>query len=58
MEHVTHVRMRRADTLLQSTSVKIAAIARMAGYENEFAFSTAFRRAHGVPPSARRSRAR
>jgi AraC-like DNA-binding protein len=54
MQHVTHLRMRRAETLLQSTTAKLAVIARMVGYENVFAFSTAFRRIYHVPPSLRR----
>jgi len=54
MQEVTRLRMRRADTLLQSTTAKLAVIARMVGYENVFAFSTAFRRIYGVPPSERR----
>jgi len=54
IEQVTHLRMRRADTLLQSTSSKLIVIARMVGYENVSAFSTAFRRTYGVPPSSRR----
>jgi AraC-like DNA-binding protein len=54
MEQVTHLRMRRADTLLRSTSMKLVVIAQMVGYENVFAFSTAFRRWCGVPPSTRR----
>ena len=54
MQEVTRLRMRRADTLLQSTTAKLAVIARMVGYENVFAFSTAFRRIYGIPPSERR----
>lgn len=55
MQQVTYLRMRRADTLLQSTPAKLAVIAKMVGYTNVFAFSTAFRRFHDTPPSARRS---
>jgi AraC-like DNA-binding protein len=56
MQHLIHLRMRRADTLLQSTSAKLAVIARFVGYDNVFAFSTAFRRIYGVPPSQRRAK--
>lgn len=54
MAQVTYLRMRRADSLLQSTAEKLAVIAQRVGYENVFAFSTAFRRVYGVPPSSRR----
>jgi len=55
MEHVTHLRMARAGALLESTPMKIAAIAQAVGYANPFAFSTAFRRTNGVSPAAWRS---
>jgi AraC-like DNA-binding protein len=52
MEHVTHLRMARARALLQSTPMKITAIAPAVGYANPFAFSTAFRRMMRVSPAA------
>ena len=52
MEQVTHLRMARAGALLESTPMKIAAIAQAVGYANPFAFSTAFRRTIGVSPAA------
>ena len=55
MEHVTHLRMARAGALLESTPMKIAAVAQAVGYANPFAFSTAFRRSNGVSPAAWRS---
>jgi AraC-like DNA-binding protein len=55
MEHVTHLRMARAATLLESTPMKIAAIARSVGYGDPFAFSTAFRRTKGISPAAWRA---
>lgn len=56
MQHVTYLRMRRADALLQSTSAKLAVIAKLVGYDNVYAFSTAFTRCIGVPPSTSRKR--
>ena len=50
--HLTHLRMRRAAGLLASTDRTIEDIARAVGYENPFAFSTAFKRSMGLPPSA------
>lgn len=50
MAQVTRLRMRRALTLLQTTPLSVEAVARAVGYENAFAFSTAFRRLAGHPP--------
>jgi AraC-like DNA-binding protein len=55
MEHVTYLRMAQAGALLESTPMKIAAIAQAVGYANPFAFSTAFRRINGVSPAAWRN---
>ena len=49
---VTHLRMARAADLLETTPMKISAIAHAVGYANPFAFSTAFRRTHGGSPAA------
>jgi AraC-like DNA-binding protein len=49
--HVTRMRMNRAANLLQSSPLKIEAIAEAVGYANPFAFSSAFRRCMGRPPS-------
>jgi AraC-like DNA-binding protein len=49
MEYVTHLRMRRAAVLLLKTE-KIQSIAHLVGYKNAYAFSTAFKRYHGVSP--------
>lgn len=54
MQHVAWLRMQRANLLIRSTSMKMSVIARMVGYENPFAFSTAFRRIYGNAPSSRR----
>ncbi len=51
-------RMHVAGDLLHSTTLGVAAIARRVGYESEEAFSRAFKRATGQPPSAARSGAR
>jgi two-component system response regulator YesN len=54
-EYLAQLRMERAAQLLRETSLPVAAIARQVGYERHSAFSRAFRRHHGVPPSALRS---
>jgi len=55
MRYVTHLRMREAAALLSSGSYKLAQVAERVGYDNTFAFSTAFRRHFGMPPSAYRT---
>ena len=50
MEHLTWLRMKRAAFLLERTDRKIAVMAEELGYQNAFAFSTAFKRVIGVPP--------
>jgi len=55
MRQVTELRMRRAQTLLESSPAKIFAVARMVGYTNVFAFSSAFKRWSGKPPRECRS---
>lgn len=52
--HVTYLRMQRAASLLKTTDWTLETVARAVGYENVFAFSTAFKRWIGVPPSAYR----
>ena len=56
MHQVTFLRMRRAATLLESTRQKVMLIARAVGYDNAFAFSTAFKRLTGSSPNAYRKR--
>ncbi len=51
MAHLARLRMRRAAALLRSGGRSVGAVATAVGYDNAFAFSTAFRRHHGVPPS-------
>jgi AraC-like DNA-binding protein len=55
LRQVTHLRMRRAETLLRSTSYKLTSIAHQIGYDNPFAFSTAFSRWKGQSPKQFRS---
>lgn len=47
-------RMHLAEDLLRSTTMSVAAIARRVGYDSEEAFSRAFKRARGRPPSESR----
>lgn len=56
MKYVTHLRMRRAAMLLESTQQKIGAVATSVGYDNAFAFSTAFKRHAGFSPAVYRKR--
>jgi transcriptional regulator GlxA family with amidase domain len=51
MRHLAELRMRRAAMLLESTELKVDAIARMVGYSSAFAFSTAFKRQVGHSPA-------
>ena len=52
MQHLTYLRMRHASELLAISGAKIRTIARLVGYDNPFAFSTAFKREIGSSPSA------
>lgn len=57
MTYLTRLRMHHAAALLE-TGQKIAFVAGQVGYQNQFAFSTAFRRVIGTTPSSlRKSRA-
>ena len=58
MRQLTLLRMRRAGMLLESTDQKISAIASAVGYDNAFAFSTAFKRHAGLSPAQYRVRRR
>jgi len=51
MHHVAELRMRAAASLLASESYTVAEVAERVGYDNPFAFSTAFKRHCGVAPS-------
>lgn len=50
LDYVTRWRMYRAGTMLRQSSQPIAEIAYRVGYDNESAFSKAFRRVTGVSP--------
>ena len=58
IQQITHLRMRRAVSLLASTGDKVETIAREVGYENPFTFSNAFKRWTGLTPARWRMRAR
>jgi AraC-like DNA-binding protein len=47
---VTKLRMQRAEELLKSSNCNLNVIAEKIGYDNEFAFSTAFKRLYGISP--------
>ncbi len=51
IQQITHLRMRRAVTLLATTEEKVETVAREVGYENPFTFSNAFKRWTGKRPS-------
>ena len=55
---VHQLRMRRAQELLLRSDEKLDALAARLGYSTAFAFSRAFKRYAGVPPSAYRNRRR
>ncbi len=56
--YVTGVRMQHAEDALARSDVTLAQIAAKVGYRNEYAFSTAFRRRHGMSPGKWRAAAR
>ena len=53
--HLRSLRMQRAEALLRSTPLTIAAVAEAVGYADPEAFATAFRRWRGRSPSALRT---
>lgn len=50
IDHLTHLRMRRASTMLRSSSAKLEEVALQVGYGSVYSFSVAFSRWSGVPP--------
>jgi AraC-like DNA-binding protein len=56
MQYLTRWRMQAAARLLADGQAKVSAVALQVGYDSEAAFSRAFKRAVGVPPSAWRTR--
>ena len=57
-DHLTAVRMRRAAELLASRPLTVREVAHRVGYRQPAQFAKAFRRHHGVSPSAFRGAAR
>jgi AraC-like DNA-binding protein len=51
MSYLITWRLGRGARLLRETDAPLAAIAHQVGYSTEFAFSAAFRREYGLPPS-------
>lgn len=56
--YLTAIRMQRAEEALSRTDATLAEIAANVGYSSPFAFATAFRRRHGMPPGRWRQRTR
>ncbi|MBN2308049.1 MAG: helix-turn-helix transcriptional regulator [Candidatus Hydrogenedentes bacterium] len=56
IQMLTRLRMLRAQELLAGYTLSIRDVAEQIGYDNEFAFSTAFKRFAGIPPREFRSR--
>ncbi len=56
MEHVTYMRVQRAQDLLVTTEAKLDAIAPQVGYHSAMVFSRAFVRCTGMTPTAYRRR--
>jgi AraC-like DNA-binding protein len=54
MEYVFGCRMRRAETLLRTDHLTVAAVASQVGYGSESALSAAFLRYSGTTPGAYR----
>ena len=50
-KYLTWLRMQRADALLQSRRLTVAAVADAVGYSSPFAFSAAFKKWSGHPPT-------
>lgn len=56
LRHLTKLRLHYAADLLACTREKVSSIAARVGYEDAFAFSNAFKRVIGHPPSRQRDR--
>ncbi|MDT0265018.1 AraC family transcriptional regulator [Streptomyces sp. DSM 44915] len=54
LAYLTHWRMALAADLLTESTATVAAVARQVGYADAFGFSTAFKRARGMSPTAYR----
>jgi transcriptional regulator GlxA family with amidase domain len=58
MEHVTYMRIQRAQELLQNSDEKLEVLAPRVGYRSAVVFSRAFVRCVGLTPSQYRERRR
>ena len=58
MQHLTHLRMQHAALELTASNSSVGEIAARSGYENAFAFSTAFKRCLGMAPAVYRGHRR
>lgn len=56
MRYLTRARLAHAAGLLHTTDLGLAEIGRRTGYQSEFSFSRAFKRAFGVAPGSYRGR--
>lgn len=56
IQHLSYLRMQRAASLLSRTSWNVSQVARSVGYDNQFAFSSAFKKWIGSAPSDFRKR--
>jgi transcriptional regulator GlxA family with amidase domain len=56
IRYLTGWRMHVAEDLLRTTDLGLASVARKTGCDSEEAFSRAFKRVHGLPPSVWRVR--
>ena len=54
MQHLTHLRLRRAAHLLSTTDEKVESVARAVGFESAFTFSNTFKKWIGWRPSDHR----
>jgi AraC-like DNA-binding protein len=54
MRYLIRARLAHAAGLLHTTDIGLAEVARRTGYQSEFSFSRAFKRAFGVAPGAYR----
>jgi YesN/AraC family two-component response regulator len=54
MKYILSIRIRNAQTLLETTEYNISNIASMVGYENAFYFSRLFKKQKGLSPAAYR----
>ena len=57
-DHLTRVRMQKAAEMLATRALTVREVARRVGYRQPAQFAKAFRRHHGVSPSAYRGRRR